>query len=64
MVFSFHTFLGRFVSLEVERGKAVKDLEDIREWAAVWSSNSMMKKQHYGEMMLHYGGCSSERKKR
>lgn len=64
MVFSFHTFLGRFVSLEVERGKAVKYMEDIREWAAVCSSHSMMKKQHYGEMMLHYGEYSSERKKR
>ena len=59
-MFSFHTFPGRFVSLE----KALKYMEDIREWAAVCSSNLMMKKQHYGEMMLHYGGYSPERKRR
>lgn len=44
MVFSFHTFLGRFVSLEVERGKELKYMEDIREWAAVCSSQSMIEK--------------------
>lgn len=49
MVFSFHTFLGRFVNLGVQRGKVLKCMKDIREWVAKCGSNLVMEQLHYGE---------------
>lgn len=49
MVLSFHTFLSRFINLEVQRGKMLKGIEDIGEWAAVCNSNLVMENPHFGE---------------
>lgn len=41
--------LSWFINLDVQRGKMLKGIEDIGEWAAVCNSNLAMEKPHFGE---------------